>query len=98
MWRKRLKAALLPVLLFLSLTVLMGFLLNFLIHSDSFQGYLLEQLSKTTGYELSAEKMALNFENGIGIRARNFKVCTPEGTETAGAARIRMNFSLKDLL
>jgi hypothetical protein len=98
MWRKRLKAALLPVLLFLSLMVLMGFLLNFLIHSDSFQGYLLEQLSKTTGYELSAEKMALNFANGIGIRARNFKVYTPEGTETAGAARIRINFSLKDLL
>jgi len=98
MWRKRLKAVLLPVLLCLSLTVLLGFLIHFLIHSDSFQGYLLEQLSKTTGYRLSAEKMALNFTNGIGIRARNFKVYTPEGTETAGAARIRINFSLRDLL
>jgi len=98
MWRKRLKALLLPVLLFLSLTVLLGFLLNFLIHADSFQRYILEQLSKTTGYKLSAEKLALNFSNGIGIRAHNFKVHTPEGAEKAGAARIRMNFSLKDLL
>ena len=98
MWQKRLKAILLPVLLFLSLTVLLGLLLNLLIQTDPFQRYLLEQLSRTTGYELSAEKITLNFSNGIGIRARNFRVHTPEGNETAGAARIRMDFSLKDLL
>ncbi len=98
MWQKRLKAILLPVLLFLSLTVLLGLLLNLLIQTDPFQRYLLEQLSRTTGYELSAEKITLNFSNGIGVRARNFRVNTPEGDETAGAARIRMDFSLKDLL
>jgi hypothetical protein len=98
MWRKRLKAILLPVILFLSLTVLMGFLLNFLVHTDSFRRYLLLQLSRTTGYELSAEKISLNLDNGIGIRASNFKVCSIEGNEIAGAARIRMNFSLRDLL
>ncbi|MCD6294132.1 MAG: hypothetical protein J7M20_04245 [Deltaproteobacteria bacterium] len=72
MWQKRLKAILLPVLLFLSLTVLLGLLLNLLIQTDPFQRYLLEQLSRTTGYELSAEKITLNFSNGIGVRARNF--------------------------
>ncbi|MBT3259367.1 MAG: AsmA-like C-terminal region-containing protein [Deltaproteobacteria bacterium] len=98
MWQKKLKAIRLPVLLFLSLTVLLGLLLNLLIQTDSFQHYLLEQLSRTTGYKLSAEKINLNFSKGIGIRARNFKVYTPDGHVTAGAARIRMNFSLKDLL
>ena len=98
MWQKRLKAILLPVLLFLSLTVLLGLLLNLLIQTDPFQRYLLEQLSRTTGYELSAEKIMLNFSNGIGVRARNFRVHTPEGDEMAGAAGIRMNFSLKELL
>ncbi len=98
MWEKRLKAILLPVVLFLSLTVLLGLLLHLFIQTDLFQRYLLEQLSRTTGYELSAEKITLNFSNGIGIRARNFKVSTPEGHEKAGAARIRMNFSLKDLI
>ena len=98
MWHKRLKAILLPVLLFLSLTVLTGFLLNFLVHSNSFRQYLLKHLSRTTGYEMSAEQLTLDFINGIGIRARNFRVCTREGREIAGAARIRINFSLKDLL
>jgi len=98
MWRKKLKAILLPALLFLSLMVLLSVLLHFLIHTDSFRHYLLEQLSQTTGYTLSAEKLTLTFSNGIGIRARNFKVSTPEGHEKAGAARIRMSFSLKDLL
>ena len=98
MWQKRLKAILPPVLLFLSLAVLLGVLLNLLIQTDPFQRYLLEQLSRTTGYELRAEKITLNFSNGIGIRARNFKVSAPGGRETAGAARVRMNFSFKDLL
>lgn len=95
MWQKRLKAILPPVLLFLSLAVLLGVLLNLLIQTDPFQRYLLEQLSRTTGYELHAEKITLNFSNGIGIRARNFKVSAPGGREKAGAAKIRMNFSLR---
>ena len=98
MWQKRLKAILLPVLLFLSLAVLLGVLANFLIHTDPVQHYLLEQLSHTTGYELSAEKITLNFSNGIGIRARNFKISTAAGHEKAGAARIRINFNLGELL
>ncbi|MBW2709025.1 MAG: hypothetical protein JRD04_07035, partial [Deltaproteobacteria bacterium] len=98
MWQKRLKAILLPVLLLLSLTVLLGLLFNLLIQTDPFQRYLLEQLSRTTGYNLSAEKITLSFSDGIGIRARNFKVSAPDGHEMAGAARIRMNFSFKDLL
>ena len=98
MWQKRLKPIFLPVLLFLSLTVLLGLLLNLFFQAGPFQRYLLEQLSQTTGYELSAEKIRLNFSKGIGISARNFRVHTPGGLEAAGAARIRMNFSLKDLL
>ncbi len=98
MWRKRLKAILLPVLLFISLTVLLGVLANFLIHTDRVQHYLLEQLSRTTGYELSAEKISLNFASGIGIRARNFRVSTTGGHEKAGAARIRINFNPGELL
>ena len=98
MWQKRLKAILLPVLLFLSLTALMGILLNFLVQTDPFQRYLLKQLSRVTGYELTAEKVSLDFADGMGIKARNFKVHTNGGREIAGAARIRMNFSLKELL
>ncbi len=98
MWRKRLRAILLPVLLFLSVTVLLGILLNLFVHTEPFRRFLLDQLSQTTGYELRAEEMAFDFSKGIGIRARNFKVFTPEGIEKAGAARIRMGFSLKDLL
>ena len=98
MWQKRLKAILLPVLLFLSLTILLGVLANFLIHTDPVQHYLLEQLSQTTGYKLSAEKITLNFSNGIGIRARNLRVSTTGGHEKAGAARIRMSFNLGELL
>ncbi len=98
MWQKRLKKIVLPVLLFLALTVLLGVLSNFLIHTDPVQRYLLKQLSQATGYELSAEKVTLNFSNGIGIRARNFRVCTAGGEEKAGAARIRMSFALGELL
>jgi len=98
MWRKRLKPILLPVLLFLALTVFLGVLSNFLIHTDPVQRYLLKQLSQATGYELSAEKITLNFSNGIGIRAQNFRVCTAGGEEKAGAARIRMSFALGELL
>ena len=98
MWRKRLKAVLLSVLLVLSLSVLLGILLNFLIHTEPFQHYLLKQLSQATGYELRAEKITLSFADGIGIRARNFRVYAPSGDEKAGAARIRMDFSLRDLL
>ena len=98
MWQKRLKATLLPVLLFLSLSVLLVTLLHFLIHTDPVQRYLLEQLSRTTGYELHAETLTLSFSHGIGIRARNFRVSTPEGNEKAGASRIRMNFDLGELL
>jgi AsmA-like C-terminal region len=98
MWRKRLKAILLPVLLFLSLIVLLGVLSHFLIHTGPVQNYLLEQLSRTAGYDLSAEKITLNFSSGIGIRARNFRVSTTGGHEKAGAARIRINFNLGELL
>ncbi|MCG6881939.1 MAG: AsmA-like C-terminal region-containing protein, partial [Deltaproteobacteria bacterium] len=70
----------------------------FIIHTEPFQRYLLEQLSQATGYELRAEKITLSFAGGIGIRARNFRVYTSEGHEKAGAARIRMDFSLRDLL
>ncbi|EFK06352.1 conserved hypothetical protein, partial [delta proteobacterium NaphS2] len=98
MWQKRLKAVLLPVLLALSLSVLLGILLNFLIHTEPFQRYLLEQLSQATGYELRAKKISLSFADGIAIRARNFRVYAPSGDEKAGASRIRMDFSLRDLL
>ena len=98
MWQKRLKAVLPPVLLVLSLSVLLGILLNFLIRTEPFQRYLLEQLSQATGYELRAKEISLSFADGIGIRARNFRVYTSSGEEKAEAARIRMDFSLRDLL
>jgi len=98
MWRKRLKAILLPSLLCLSLTVLLGVLAHFLIHTDAVQHYLLKQLSQATGYKLSAEEITLNFRHGIGIQARNFRVSTTGGHEKAGAARVRMSFNPGELL
>jgi hypothetical protein len=90
-------------ILFLSLLLFLLFsgsvlLLNSLIENPSVQGYLLERLSKTAGYDIHASRIRLIFWKGVGIRARDFEVRGAGGAKEVAASGITVTLSLPELI
>ena len=96
--QKRLKTLILWVGLFSLILLLSAIVLSLAVHSPSVQAYLLEKLSHSLGYEVKADKLALDFSHGIGINGRNFKVFRPSGEERVAADRIGIVFNLRELI
>ncbi len=90
-------------ILFLTLLLFLLFsgsvlLLHSLIENASVQGYLLQRLSKTVGYDIHASRIRLIFWKGVGIRARDFEVRGADGAKAVAASRISITLSLPELI
>jgi len=95
---KRLRPLLLLTFLLLLFFAGSILLLNSWVQNPSIQEYILEQLSKTVGYEVHAKQIQLLYWKGIGIRARDFEVRFPDGARKLAASKIRLTFSLPQLI
>ncbi len=73
-------------------------LLNSLSQNPSVQDYLLKQLSDIVGYDIQAKEIQVLYWNGVGIRARDFEICSSEGDRKLFASRIRLTLSLRELI
>jgi hypothetical protein len=93
MFSKRLRIIFLPVVLLLLLFLATAFLLSSLAQKPSVQRYVLEQLSKATGYELNMGSVEVSLWGGIAIKAHDFEASSPEGAEriVASTAEIILN-------
>lgn len=87
-------------LLFLLVLLFTGavFLVHFLFYQPSVQRYLLQQLSNRVGYHIHAEQIGLLFWKGVGIQAQNFRITTTEDAQALAASRVRITFSLRELV
>ena len=98
MFRKKLRAILVPALLLFLLLVALTLLLNSLIQSPSVQRYLLGEVSKAIKYDLSAGQIEISLWGGIGITAHNFKARSRVGPEIIVASRVNVTLDAGKLI
>ena len=98
MFRKKLRAILVPAFLLFLLLVALILFLNSLIQSPSVQRYLLGELSKAIKYEISAGQIEISLWGGIGITAHNFKARSKVGLESIVASRVRVTLDAGELI
>ena len=95
---RKLKGLLLPAFLLFLLFAATILLLNALIQKKSVQAYLLNELSKITGYEVRSGRIELSLWRGLGLSAHNLSVVSPEGSEKITAFRANVKLNAEALL
>jgi len=98
MFRKKLRALLVPALLLFLLLVALILLLNSLIQNPSVQRYLLGEVSKVLKYDLRAGQIEISLWDGIGITAHNFKARSRVGPESIVASRVIVTLDAGELI
>ncbi len=95
---KKLKPFILPCLLLFILFISVILLLNSLLQKPSVQQYIIKQISRSIGYELSARDIEVSFWGGIGISADDFEAKSTLGPEKISAPMVRVIFDPYSLM
>jgi len=95
---RKVRATLKTILILLLFCTAFVLLLNYLVQHPTVQRYLLVQLSKTSGYNFTAEKLKLSFQDGIGFSALGLVAKSPVKPESIEASRLHVTFVFSQLI
>ena len=92
------RTILITLLLLLVLAVVSALMLNTLLQETTVRSYIFKQISRETGYDVSAGQMVVRLRGRPGISVHDVMISSQSGIKSLSASKLRVHFSFAKLL